>query len=181
MATTNRIHDFVSGLSAKDMAELRTQMEYKQTTSTVPELSVDELLFWDSMCDALRDMNLTVPNAAGRYNMIHAKNGIGRDKYTECAIAMRDYVSHACSTRLDRTHRRAIYVEVLGCLLKWMRRSRWRKDGDVYHISLEPRTICNEIGELPQAVNRCYPGYVKARLLHVIVPRSDDAGRIRIA
>lgn len=180
MSTANKIHDFVAGLSSKDLAELRSQIEYKDSVASGRDLTPDELLFWDAMCESLRDMNLTVPGAAARNNIINAKNGIGRDKYSECAIALRDYVTHACHARLDRTHRRAIYVEVLGCLVKWMRRARVRKDGGVYHIPLDPRTICNEIGELPQAVNRCYPGYVKAQLLHVIVPRAEDQGRIRI-
>ena len=184
VTTANRIADFVSTLSARDKAALSAQLAYGETvvnTNTV--LTADESLFWDAMGTALYDLRLDIHIGPSTVliNGKNGKGGIGAIKFRECSTALHDYVTHACRTRLDRSHRRAIYVETISCLLKWMRRRRYRDNGESYFIPLSAKAICNEIGELPLAVNRCYPGYVKAGLLHVVVPRAEDQGRIRVA
>lgn len=185
--STDRIHDFLSTLTAAERKTLENSLAHTAVVNDAKasaieakkEWSPEEALFWDTMCEALRTMHLNTPGFGARENLINGKGGIGRAKYSECAIALHDYVTHACSARIDLTHKRAIYVEVLSCLIKWMRRTHISKDGHAYDIPLRPSTICDEIGSLPLAVNRCYPGYVKARLLHVIVPREADRGLIR--
>lgn len=169
IASTNRINDFVSSLSANELADLETRLAHDAVTNTKSaRYTPDELLFWDSICVALSNMHLN-SRPGGRDNIINSEQ-IGRAKFTECSTALHHYVMHACSARIDRTHKRAIYVEVLTCLIKWM-------NG---HHYVAPASICEMIGALPQAVNRCYPGYVTARMLHMVVPRAEDEGRIRV-
>lgn len=180
--STDRIADFLSTLTAAERETLETSLAHTAVANDAKkDWLPEEVLFWDAMCEALRTMHLNTPGPAARDNIVQGRGGIGRVKYRECATALHDYVTHACGARIDLTHKRAIYVEVLSCLIKWMRRTHISKAGDAYDIPLKPSTICDEIGSLPLAVNRCYPGYVKARMLHMIVPRDADRGLIRIS
>lgn len=171
MASVNRIDDFVRTLSPDELRVLATKLEYNGSVATgSADLTPSAILFWDSMREAISSVHLDAPgfSARERDNVINGKQ-IGRAVFEECATALSDYVTHACDARINQTQRRAVYVEVLTCLIKWMRGNR---------SMIRPASICREIGALPHAVNICYPGYVQSRLLHMIVPRNVDNGRI---
>lgn len=178
IASTNRVHDFLSSLTLAERADLATRMAHddkvgadtRQQVRAKQPWAVDELMLWDSICAALRNMHLTTINPGAMDSIVNNPRGIGRERFAQCSVAMHDYVTHACGIPLVRTHKRAVYVEVLTCLIKTMRGR--------YVIS--PKTVCDCIGGLAVAVEFCYPGYVGARMLHVIAPLANDEGRIRL-
>jgi hypothetical protein len=171
VSNRSRIADFVASLDASGLAEAETQIAYQQKT-TVASLSNKKTDFndaerelWEALSVAIKDECLGSVGPPDVY-----LKPFGRRRFADCAAALDTYVTHACATQLDRAHKRAITVEVLRCLVRWMQS---RNIADTW---ITPRTVCEHLGELPQAVNKAYPFYVKARLLHVIVPRAADAG-----
>jgi hypothetical protein len=185
MVALNSIADFVASLTDKERGELQTQLSYREVVSTRVHdkfsLTDVEDVFWGAMCEAMRDLRLDLPGPAK--NVIGSTQGkLSRKELNACAVGLNDFVTYSCSIKLDRTHHRAICVVVLRCLVQWMKRRRYKEaTSEFYFIPITARTICREIGELPRAVNLSFPGYVESRMLHVVVPREIDQGRLRVA
>lgn len=179
MLTTveDQIDAFLSTLDGKGRQALESRMAFdtksgpaNKLVQRVSDLTQQEALYWEALVEAIHTICLTDLYGSIARQINHEK--LGRKRFTECAVALDSYVTHACSS-LTLTHKRAVYIEVLSCLIRSMQHrgqdSRW----------ITPITICQRIGELPQAVNKAYPGYVQARLLHVIIPKDADKGRLR--
>ena len=176
-----KIKTILDTLSAAEVNALKIQLDFNDSiplqNNNKSTFTVDELLFWDALTEAMHNVRLGKIGSPSNY-IGSGRNMITRHDLTDRAIALRDYVTHACSIDIDRAHRRAIYVEVITCLIKWMRRGY--TDG-MNGRRITPVTICQDIGQIPQAVNICYPSYVASRMLHVIVPLNEDNGRLRVA
>lgn len=185
MPTLNSIADFLATLNDKERDELRTQLAYNDTVATRVtgkfSLSENEELFWGCMLEAMRNLRLDLPGPVP--NVIGNTPGkLSRKTLSDCATGLNDFVQYACCIKLDKTHHRAICVVVLTCLIRWMKRRRLKDDAkESYFIRISPQTICREIGDLPRAVSLDFPGYVASRMLHVVVPREIDRGRLRVA
>ena len=158
MNSTDKIAEMLAGLSATERAELSNQLAYsgvatRKSANAKRTFDENETMCWEALCAASKNMGLTLPGPSEEHISNLDRRKITREQFAECATALSDYVKHACSGgRLDRTHKLAVYVEVLSCLIRSMQ-SRYRPE----HITV--KAMINEIGVLPQAVNRCYPFY----------------------
>ena len=179
--TINKINDFVTSLDAQGLELLKNQLAYSEVSgdtgrgaNSKTTFSVEEALFWEAMIEALTVSGHSWEGRSESLISNAGKTKKTRQHFTACSTGLFDYVSHACAGKLDRSRRRAIYVEVFTCLIKWMHARNWNED------YLNPNAILEQIGVVPQAVNRCYPGYAQSRMLHLIVPRAADQGKLRV-
>jgi hypothetical protein len=174
ISTTNKVSDVLSALNPAEIAELQNQLAFRATpvrgANARSTFNIMESQFWNALNEAMFRCSVSM-NA---YPEAYIEK-IGRARFTHVAQSMHDYVRYGSRIELDRTHEFHIMVRCLECYIRLVLTESQKNT-----IPVTPKRLLEEgnIGKLPTAVNRCFPNYAQARMLHMIVPRQGSEGVI---
>jgi hypothetical protein len=174
ISTTNKVSDVLSAMSPAEIAELQTQLAFRDAptrgANARSTFTVQESQFWNALNEAMLRCNVAMSAYPEAYI---AK--IGRAHFADVAKSMHDYVQYGSRIEPDRTHAYHIMVRCLECYIRLVIAESQKNT-----VPVTPKRLLEEgnIGKLPTAVNRCFPGYAQARMLHMIVPRQGSEGVI---
>lgn len=146
------LYETIMGLSAHEREQLLANVQHDAHKSTVTEaLSPEEGIVYTALMEVCASK---IP---------HSKlfETYGRKKFVEKANIILDYTR---STRkaMRRPQLQGLVTLCLKCLAKNLK---------ARDIPVTPRTLLDNIEHLSYAVNRAFPGYASAGMLHILVDR----------
>ena len=151
-----------------DMAEIdkMTKEEQRQLhdllshrLAAAPSYTPKELATWNEICSVIpgqsrRSLSSFLKGANGN-------GGFGRKNYQDRVTDLDTLVERSIPALTRRPVKDAVRQEVLQCLVEWL---------EDRQIPVTPSTLLNSMDSLHHAVDRAYPGYMRAKLLHRIAP-----------
>jgi len=145
--------DVLDGLTVQQQRALLDRLSHKLSSAKV-EWKPEHHALWSAVCahvDSDRRLLPAMPQFVKSY-------GVKRFKIA-CDV-FRDFVSSACPTKMRRVERAAVESLVAGCLASELRRGG---------RPVTPTTMLDMMAFLAGCVNRDFPGYASARMLHRVV------------
>jgi hypothetical protein len=145
----------IQALSADERRNLLNVLEFDEArTPFLPNRMESDV--WDIL------LRLTpAPMHRSLNEFIHdRRHGVPKAAYCEAVETIRTLVNEASPVRHEVQDHLALATLVLTCLAQ---------DLAARDIAINPKTIIDELPRLRTAVNRQFPGYVEARLLHTLI------------
>jgi hypothetical protein len=142
----------ISQLNEVQRRELLAQLEYETRLPAKPDEAAQE--FWEVLHDAL-DIPLRRAQPLARF-----LENYPRAKFDEMAQYTR-YFCEEGAPELKKVQLHSVMVTVVRCLIAHLKARQ---------IPATPAVICNSITVLEHAVEKRFPGYKAAKLLHRVAP-----------
>jgi hypothetical protein len=142
----------LASLSLAERRELHAQLayEFRGSKSGRAELP-DEL--WDAICEAIKSTG-RARQPLGRF-----LESYGKSEYQRCSEQMDALLARAVPKDTRKAVVTAVRRVMIDTLVAYL---------DSRNIPVGPRSILNSFGMLKYAVDRAYPGYIEAQLLHMV-------------
>ena len=139
----------IASLSAADKKELYAQLAHEfQAGTDASDLPTD---LWDAICHIMR------MEGRARMPLKRFVDSFGKAKYIEHAQQLESLITRAVPRFTRKTQVMAVRRIILGCLVEHM---------ESRDIPITPTSILNCFGMLRMSVEKSYPGYIDAQLLH---------------
>jgi hypothetical protein len=139
----------IADLSDEDQRVMYDQLAYK--FSKAPQITAEQRAAWES-----------INRACGKQSVQPlgpVVTSVGVARFDDAIVMLHDFITRACGLILRRPERMVLEDMALGCLADYLR---------ALDIPVTPTTMLRQLGHLEYAVDRNYPGYAKARMLHKI-------------
>jgi hypothetical protein len=91
----------------------------------------------------------------------------GKAKFSDASALMQQYIEEGCAVSVRREARVGMMRICLECVISHLK---------ARSIPTSPSSVLNSFGMLESCVNRSFPGYYEARLLHRLAPLQQMAG-----
>lgn len=155
MGNISELELAIGQLDVTSRQELLARLAY-QDQGTRFVLSTAEQVVWDAVCEVCKPYIRSVPPVT------EFSKSFGKDKLRTAIADINNYVDESCGTNLSMGHRRLIVRTVFQCMVEYI------------HSWTEPKpitvkTMFQSVSQLAHAVDICFPGYARARMLHRVV------------
>jgi hypothetical protein len=139
----------IAEFSEADQRSLYDQLSFK-FASQGRQPSPQQEASWGAILRALglEKRAMPLPNVIER---------MGRAKFELAMEGLQNFISDACGVLLKRPERTAVEEMAIQCLIEYL------EDRD---IPVTPMILLRQMAFLPHAVDRAYPGYADAKMLH---------------
>ena len=163
MSAAIRIDD-LEDLSLADRKALYERLHFEfqgqGAEASIPQTS---RVMWDAIQSAVarfaEDPKLP-PIKVTRIPLAATRKAVGAKKFDAAMEYVDEFVERSCGILMRRGQRMIVIEECLLCLCQYIRSAR---------APVTALTVVRNIDKMAEAVNRAFPGYAKARLLHVVV------------
>lgn len=163
MSAALRIDD-LDDLSLADRKALYERLHYEfqggASEASIPQTS---RVMWDAIQSAVArfaDDPKLPPAKVTRIPLAASRKALGARKFDEAMEFVDEFVERSCGILMRRGQRMIVIEECLLCLCGYLRGAR---------VPVTALTVVKNLDKLAGAVDRAFPGYAKARLLHVVV------------
>lgn len=146
----------LAALTEAEKRELYEQLAY-QLRARKSDPSDTELALWDAVVSALPAPAAKRFGHNGRLGLDNVIEAYGRNKFAMRAQELADLLADAVPPNLRRMQRDAVRGIMLRCLGEWLMERG---------IPITAGTLLQQFDYLRHAVDRQYPGYIEAKLLH---------------
>lgn len=155
----------LDALDAQDRRALYDQLHYEfqrdLDQADVPETS---RAMWTVVQGALA--TYLDEKAPSRQPMAPLRKKMGIKKFDQAMKDLDLFVERSCGVVLMRPQQIAVTEECLVCLAQYLRRIK---------VPVTAMTLIANVDKLGAAVDRGFPGYAQARLLHMVVLLKRDS------
>jgi hypothetical protein len=149
------LKDKFLSLGRADRDELLATIEY-ETSRASWQPSREEMVVWE----ALRRLT-PGPTIRSLPEFVRDKrHGVGRNAYIEAVETLYDFAREAQPVRHQVQDDTALVELMLRCLAD---------DMTARNIEVNPKSLVEHLPRLRAAVNRAFPGYAEARMLHKLI------------
>jgi hypothetical protein len=149
-------------LSAAERKRLSDALAYQEAQRQHARFQQRDYHFWDRLNDTLE----LLPGQRVPLERFAAK--FGQQKFQDVVQSFHSFIDEACDQTLCAPPvRTALLCKSLECLLIYL---------NDLSIPPTPLTMCQQARSIQQAVERQFPGYIRAKLLHVL---ARPAGPLR--
>jgi hypothetical protein len=153
--TIDELKHQIQALSASDRADLLIMLEYDESrTPFLPDRQESD--FWDML---VRLTPAPLHHALNAF-LGDKRHGVPRATYREAVETVYHLVAEAQPVRHNVQDHAALAALVLDCLAQ---------DLIARDIAVNPKNMIEELPRLRVAVNKCFPGYIDAKLLHKLI------------
>lgn len=145
----------IDSLTAAERKELSAALAFRATEAVNIRLTQRESRVWDAVCEVL-DMP-----RRGRMTIEAFAKSFGLTRYQAAVETLHGFIDHATgNSTLEPARRDALVVKCLECLLAYITPIGGPRG---------PAPLLGAVQQLSPAVERQFPGYARARLLHLMV------------
>jgi hypothetical protein len=149
----------LESLTAADRRELYDRLTYELQRDAERTVPVTSRIMWDAIQDAI-EAYLDDDMPARRVPMSVIRKQIGNKRFDEAMLFVDEFVERSCGILMRRPQRVVVVRECLICLCQYLRSVR---------VPVTGLALVRNLDKLAGAVDRAFPGYAKAKLLHVVV------------
>jgi hypothetical protein len=141
----------IADFSEEEQRLLYDQLSFKYSKDSA-QVTPEQIAAWEAIHRAIGQTRGTQPLAPVIQSM-------GRSKFDAAVVMIHDFITKGCGLMLRKPQRMLVEEMALSCLADYL---------EVLDIPVTPTTMVKHVAQLEYAVNRNFPGYAKARLLHKI-------------
>jgi hypothetical protein len=155
-------------LDAQDRRALYEQLHYEfQRDIDQADAPDTSRAMWNVVQSAIAKFK--EEDEPSRQPMSPLRKKMGIKKFDQAMRDLDQFVEKSCGITLRRPQQIAVTEECLVCLAQYLKRIK---------VPVTPLTLIANVDKLAAAVDRGFPGYARAKLLHMVVLlKTDSKGR----
>lgn len=161
------LQGILDSLVTEELTEAKRYIEFRLSRATKGDITPRQFLIWRALCAATRSEHMAAEASLRAF--IYSGNGFGIAHYSAAVSAIDTYVTAGLDgAHLNKQERIKLYILCFESILMRMAHKA---------IPLSTRVVLQHTSSsLEAAMEWQYPGYYRARLLHLLVKgKNEDA------